>query len=119
MLEFMAREQPDVLCLQEIKALADQVPDRCACSPAITRYWHGKRATPGVALLLARAAFPLRPAFRHPEFDHETRIVTAEFAAVRGRVDLRAERRQGLSRQGALSRRARRLAALAAASGER
>ena len=71
-LDFIAREQPDVLCLQEIKASPEHVPDALARSPATHATATATRATPGVALLLSRAAFPARPAFRHPEFDHET-----------------------------------------------
>ena len=78
-LEFMEREQPDVLCLQEIKAAPDQLPDALRVPAGYHAYLHGKPGYSGVALYMARSAFPLRPAFRHPEFDHETRIVTAEF----------------------------------------
>src|SRR5207245_2897395 len=39
--------------------------------------WHGFKGYSGVSLHLRKATFPGRPRFTHPEFDHETRIVTA------------------------------------------
>lgn len=79
LLDFIALQLPDVLCLQEIKASPEQVPDALKALPGYHAYYHGHKGYSGVALLLSRAAFPHRPAFRHPEFDHEQRIVIAEF----------------------------------------
>jgi exodeoxyribonuclease-3 len=76
-LAFVEREHPDVLCLQEVKASPEQVPAALCELPGYHCYWHGHKGYSGVALHLSRAAFPVRPEFTHPEFDHETRIVTA------------------------------------------
>ncbi len=81
-LAWIAREQPDVLCLQEVKASPEQVPSSLCEHDGYWCYWHGHKGYSGVALLLARAAFPVRPLFSHPPFDHETRIVTAQVGAV-------------------------------------
>lgn len=76
--EWIAREQPDVLCLQEIKAAPDKIPVELAeALPAYACYWHGHKGYSGVALLVRREAFAEVPVFAHPAFDHETRIVTA------------------------------------------
>ena len=74
---FIEREQPDVLCLQEIKAAAEKVPEGLVCHPDYWCYWHGHKGYSGVALLLKRARFVSEPSFTHPEFDEETRIVVA------------------------------------------
>ena len=66
-----------MLCLQEVKASLEQVPAALCELPGYHCYWHGHKGYSGVALHLSRAAFPARPEFAHPEFDHETRIVTA------------------------------------------
>lgn len=79
LLEFIERERPDVLCLQEIKASPEHVPDLLKAHSGYHSYFHGHKGYSGVALMLARSAFPVRPAFRHPEFDHEQRIVVADF----------------------------------------
>jgi exodeoxyribonuclease-3 len=76
-LDWVAREAPDVLCLQEIKASRDNVPQPLRELPGYFCYWHGHKGYSGVGLLLRQETFPHRPAFEHPDFDHETRIVTA------------------------------------------
>ena len=75
-LAFLEGEQPDVLCLQEIKAGAHQVPEPLRTLPGYQCYWHGHKGYSGVALLLRRETFS-GAVFAHPPFDHETRIVTA------------------------------------------
>ena len=73
---FAAAEQPDVICLQEIKAKLDQIPQSCSIE-GYTCYWHGAGGYSGVSLHLRREVFPEEPRFEHPAFDLETRIVTA------------------------------------------
>jgi len=75
--ELLDTEQPDVLCLQEIKASLDQLPVWLCDMEGYWCYWHGGKGYSGVALHVRKASFPERPAFFHPEFDYEHRIVTA------------------------------------------
>jgi exodeoxyribonuclease-3 len=75
--EFIDREQPDVLCLQELKASLDQLPVWLCDIEGYWCYWHGGKGYSGVALHVRKAACPDRPAFHHPDFDYEHRIVTA------------------------------------------
>jgi exodeoxyribonuclease III len=77
-LEWVRREEPDVLCLQEIKAPAEAVPSLVCELEGYWCHWHGHKGYSGVALHLRRATFPQPPAFVHPPFDVETRVVTAE-----------------------------------------
>lgn len=74
--EWMAREQPDVICLQEIKATPDQVPALLGELEGYWCYWHGGKGYSGVSLHVRRAFAPERPRFEHPAFDFENRIVT-------------------------------------------
>jgi len=67
------RDRPDVVCLQEIKARPDQVPDRCKLAD-YHAFWHGAGGYSGVSLHLRRELLEV-PEFSHPEFDMETRIV--------------------------------------------
>jgi exodeoxyribonuclease-3 len=76
-LEWVSREQPDVLCLQEIKASPEAVPASVCALDGYWCHWHGHKGYSGVALHLRRSTFPAPPAFVHPPFDVETRIVTA------------------------------------------
>src|SRR5258708_22156332 len=76
-LEWVESAQPDVVCLQEIKASIAQVPESICNLNGYWCYWHGAAAYSGVALHMRRETFPEEPKFTHPEFDHETRIVQA------------------------------------------
>jgi len=71
--DWIARDRPDIVCLQEIKARPDQVPDRCKLAD-YHAFWHGGGGYSGVSLHLRRELLET-PAFSHPEFDMETRIV--------------------------------------------
>ena len=77
---WLSEAQPDVLCLQEIKAspaqlglLADVAGYHC--------YWHGDKGYSGVALLVSERVAPDCPSYVVPPFDFEARIVTARAAA--------------------------------------
>jgi exodeoxyribonuclease-3 len=76
--EFLERENPDVLCLQELKANIDQVPLECRIS-GYHIYWHGStmKAYSGVSLHVRQELFG-DVAFSHPDFDMESRIVAAQ-----------------------------------------
>lgn len=76
-LDWIASDQPDIVCLQEIKAAREQVPEALCEIGGYWCYWHGERAYSGVGLHISRSIAPEAPQFEHPRFDHETRIVTA------------------------------------------
>jgi exodeoxyribonuclease III len=76
--EWLARDQPDVVCLQEIKASPAQIPEPCKLAE-YDAYWHGAGGYSGVSLHVKRGAFGAEPEFSHPAFDMETRIVQAAF----------------------------------------
>ena len=78
--ELIDREQPDVLCVQEIKAAIDQLPVWLCDIEGYWCYWHGGKGYSGVGLHARKATYPERPEFHHPEFDFEHRIVTAQLA---------------------------------------
>jgi exodeoxyribonuclease-3 len=80
LLEFIGKEQPDVLCLQEIKAAPDQLPLWLAEIEGYWSYWHGAKGYSGVALHVRKDRVPDRPEFAHPDFDYEHRIVTARLS---------------------------------------
>ena len=76
--DWVASAQPDVICLQEIKATLAQVPQSICELNGYWCYWHGGKGYSGVGLHLRRETFPEQPQFTHPEFDTETRIVQAQ-----------------------------------------
>jgi len=80
--EWIAQERPDVVCLQEIKATSDQVPTALCEMEGYWCYWHGGKGYSGVALHVRKAFAPERPAFTHPDFDYENRIVAVDVAGI-------------------------------------
>jgi len=82
-LEWIQSEQPDVVCLQEIKATCEQVPASLCNLPDYWCYWHGgARGYSGVGLHLCKRRWPDQPIFMHPDFDFETRMVVAQTSAL-------------------------------------
>lgn len=76
LLEWLARESPDVVCLQEIKASLDQLPFELRDLDGYWAGWHGEKGYSGVALLVAKALAPSAPTFLHPAFDFEQRVIS-------------------------------------------
>jgi len=72
--DWLARDRPDVVCLQELKAEPGQIPEQCKVADYVT-FWHGMRAYSGVSLHVRKEAG--EPVFSHPAFDMESRIVQA------------------------------------------
>ena len=72
--EWLERDQPDVVCLQELKADPSQIPARCNLADYHV-FWHGHRGYSGVSLHIRKNLVDGGPEFSHPEFDMETRIV--------------------------------------------
>jgi exodeoxyribonuclease-3 len=77
-MDWVQVERPDVICLQEIKAAQHQlVPDLLEL-PGYVSCWHCAGPYSGVSLNLRADTFPEPPAFSHPRFDRECRIVQAQ-----------------------------------------
>jgi exodeoxyribonuclease-3 len=76
--EWLARDRPDVVCLQELKAEPGQIPEQCKVADYHS-FWHGMRAYSGVSIHVRKDSFDAEPVFSHPDFDMESRIVLAEF----------------------------------------
>ena len=80
--EWISRERPDLVCLQEIKASPDQIPTALCEMEGYWCYWHGGKGYSGVGLNVSTDLVPERPSFGHPAFDYENRIVTVRVSNV-------------------------------------
>jgi exodeoxyribonuclease-3 len=80
--EWLERDTPDVVCLQEIKASIDQLPVWLCEMEGYWCYWHGGKGYSGVALHVSKRIAPERPEFVHPAFDYENRIVLVRLPAI-------------------------------------
>jgi exodeoxyribonuclease-3 len=74
---WMARDQPDIVCLQELKAEVGQIPGSCNLVDYHV-YWHGLRAYSGVSVHVKKELIAADPKFSHPDFDMESRMVQLE-----------------------------------------
>jgi exodeoxyribonuclease-3 len=79
--DLVAAEQPDVVCLQEIKASPEQIPLLLTAPEDFSCCWHGAGGYSGVALLARHSFFTRPPTFSHPAFDVDRRIVVADLGA--------------------------------------
>ena len=76
--EWIERDRPDVVCLQEIKATSDQVPVALCEMQGYWCRWHGGKGYSGVALHVSKALVAEPPPFAIPAFDYESRILTVD-----------------------------------------
>ena len=74
--EWLERDRPDVVCLQELKAEPAQIPEQCRLE-GYHVFFHGLRAYSGVSLHIDKNLLG-EAKFEHPAFDMESRIVTAQ-----------------------------------------
>lgn len=84
LLDWLAAERPDILCLQEIKASIDQLPFELRDIEGYWTGWHGEKGYSGVGLLISKTIAPSAPAYSHPAFDFEQRVISAEVDFGRG-----------------------------------
>lgn len=79
--EWLERERPDVVCLQELKAELAQVPEVVQREDHHA-FWHCCKGYSGVSLQLRKETFPAPPVYAHPPFDIESRVVTADLGGL-------------------------------------
>ena len=81
--KWLRRTQPDVVCLQEVKADECDIPDVCR-PPGMRAWFHcaSKRGYAGTALYSVKRPREVRLGFGSKEFDAEGRYVEAEFREV-------------------------------------
>ncbi|MGE0549110.1 MAG: exodeoxyribonuclease III [Kofleriaceae bacterium] len=82
LLHWIDREEPDVICLQEIKASPAQIPEHISTVAGYRAHFHGSGGYSGVALLLRTAKLGESAEFVHPPFDLEYRIVVAAIGSI-------------------------------------
>ncbi len=86
LIDWLAAETPDIVCLQEIKASPDQLPFELRDMEHYWSYWHGVKGYSGVALLVSTSLAGALPVCSHPGFDFEQRIACATVLSPAGEV---------------------------------
>ncbi len=81
--EFVQREKPDILCLQETKAHPDQLDSSLVTLPGLRSYWSAAQRPgySGTATFCREQPVEVKHGFGIPRFDTEGRIVMTRFAA--------------------------------------
>src|SRR5512135_709017 len=73
---WLADAAPDILCLQETRAEAGQLPPELQQVPGYHAFWHApesRRGYSGTALLTREAPLAVRYGLGYPQFDDEGR----------------------------------------------
>jgi exodeoxyribonuclease-3 len=80
-LEWLSKESPDMLCLQETKAQPDQIDDDLKGPPGYRTYWNypERKGYSGVAVFTKEEPVDVRYDFGDGAFDVEGRVVIAEY----------------------------------------
>lgn len=78
--EWLKTEDPDILCLQELKALPEQVPDFYSAL-GYEMYWEtaDKKGYSGVAILTKHKPVSITNGCNNPLYDQEGRVIRADF----------------------------------------
>jgi len=79
--DWLQKEQPDVVCLQETKIHEDDIPDNLKNIEGYHSYWHSgkKKGYSGVALLSKEKPLSVQHGIGEEKFDEEGRILQAEY----------------------------------------
>jgi len=80
-LDWLRRDMPDVLCLQETKAAADQVPAELKCMPDYFSYFGSgeRKGRDGVALFSKTEPLSVKYTLGMDGFDDEHRAIVADY----------------------------------------
>jgi exodeoxyribonuclease III len=83
-LDWLRETAPDILCLQETRAEAKQLPPDLREPAGYYAYWHGcqrKRGYSGTALLTRQKPLSVQYGLGRPEFDDEGRTIIADYGS--------------------------------------
>ena len=81
--QWFQKELPGILCLQEIKALPEQVPPHLRNTPGYYIYWNPaeRKGYSGVATFTKQQSIRVKKGFGIEKFDREGRVLITEFSS--------------------------------------
>lgn len=81
LVDYLTEEQADVVCFQEIKALASQIDETGLQALGYHCYWYSaeKKGYSGVGILSKQKPNAVVFGCKHELFDHEGRVIRADF----------------------------------------
>ena len=80
--EWLKTTSPDIICLQEIKALEEQLDSQLASPPDYSAFWNSaeRKGYSGVALISRQKPLNVEFELGITRFDGEGRLITAEYS---------------------------------------
>jgi len=81
-LEWIAKESPDILCIQETKMVPEQLTEELSCLAGYDSHWHGaavKKGYSGVGVYTKVAAVGVEKSLGEKRFDEEGRFLRLDF----------------------------------------
>lgn len=82
LLEYLSEEQPDVVCLQELKAADETFPEKDIADAGYHAVWHGQKGFNGVALLARTPPVERQRGLAGDPEDAHSRYLEAEVEGV-------------------------------------
>ena len=82
LLEWLRRESPDIVCLQELKAVDSGFPAAVIEAAGYQAIWHGERSWNGVAILSRNEIVERRRGLPAPRGDSQSRYIEAAVGGI-------------------------------------
>lgn len=83
LIRWLGREEPDVVCLQELKTAADEFPHEAMARAGYHAVVHGQKRLNGVAILCRTAPSEVEHGMGAADPDPQARLVSARIAGLR------------------------------------
>ena len=82
LLQYLEERQPDVVCLQELKAPQDKFPEQAIRDAGYHELWHGQKSWNGVAIVTREPAQEVQRGLPGDESDEQSRYIEAVYQGV-------------------------------------
>ena len=82
LVQYLGERQPDVVCLQELKAPQDKVPLQAIQDAGYHALWHGQKSWNGVAILTREPAQEVQRGLPGDETDEQSRYIEAVYKGI-------------------------------------
>jgi len=82
LVQYLGERQPDVVCLQELKAPQDKFPEQRILDAGYHALWHGQKSWNGVAILTREPAQEVQRGLPGDERDEQSRYIEAVYQGI-------------------------------------
>lgn len=82
LVQYLGERQPDVVCLQELKAPQDKFPEQRIRDAGYHALWHGQKSWNGVAILTREPAQEVQRGLPGDESDEQSRYIEAVYKGI-------------------------------------